>query len=313
MGSNWHRKEERSRKEWVVFVAAGIVLLLVAGAVALGVLLGARKGGGSDAAQQAAAVQSGPSAPAAIAGPPPPVLQPPAAIPPIKLSLSPPAAVPAPVASPPPAAAATASPPPAAPPPAAPVQVPATPAGSPPPAAAVPSPPAASTSPSPSTSKSTYDPSLVAKGTLDGAPDGQSSPSYDPPPVEEDKKGTCEFNPGRELRCRDDMDYGATAVLPVESFQIMHDPEMMEGCGFADLTQIVNGLIKWAYKGKCGVSHYTPARACVGKEGEADGYWRARVMLWPLPGGDPEVCVPLCIKMRGFQNEVTDYGRTGGC
>lgn len=109
------------------------------------------------------------------------------------------------------------------------------------------------------------------------------------------------------------MDYGAITPLPVESFQIMHDPEMMEGCGFADLGQIVNGLIKWAYKGKCGVQYYTPARACVGRPGEADGYWRARVMLWPVPGGDPEVCVPLCIKMRGFQNEVIDYGRTGGC
>ncbi len=41
--------------------------------------------------------------------------------------------------------------------------------------------------------------------------------------------------------------------------------------------------------------------------------WRARLMLWPVRGGDPEVCVPLCIKMRGFQGEVTDYGRTGGC
>lgn len=109
------------------------------------------------------------------------------------------------------------------------------------------------------------------------------------------------------------MDYGATTVFPVESFQIMHDAAMMEGCGFADLGQIVNSLIKWAYKGKCGVSHFTPARACIGRPGEAQGYWRARVMLWPVPGGDPEVCVPLCIKMRGFQNGVTDYGRTGGC
>ena len=38
------------------------------------------------------------------------------------------------------------------------------------------------------------------------------------------------------------MDYGATTPLSVESFQIMHDPEMMEGCGFADLGQIVNGV-----------------------------------------------------------------------
>lgn len=40
----------------------------------------------------------------------------------------------------------------------------------------------------------------------------------------------------------DDMDYGATTVFPVESFQIMHDAEMMEGCGFADLGQIVNSV-----------------------------------------------------------------------
>ncbi len=40
----------------------------------------------------------------------------------------------------------------------------------------------------------------------------------------------------------DDMDYGATAVLPFESFQIMHDPEMMEGCGLADMERIVNGV-----------------------------------------------------------------------
>lgn len=41
--------------------------------------------------------------------------------------------------------------------------------------------------------------------------------------------------------------------------------------------------------------------------------WRMRVMLWPVAGGDAETCVPLCIKMRGQQGQVTDYGRTAGC
>lgn len=52
------------------------------------------------------------------------------------------------------------------------------------------------------------------------------------------------------------MDYGAITPLPVESFQIMHDPEMMEGCGFADLGQIVNGV------GGSGVA-LAAAAACV--------------------------------------------------
>lgn len=146
------------------------MLLLIAGAVTLGVVLGGKKGGGSDAGQQAVA-QAAPSTPIAIAGPPQQATVPPVAASPPQLSSPPPAAAPPPKALPLPVAAPPASPPPAAPPTTAPA-----PGGSPPPAAAVPS-PATPTSPSPSPSKSTYDPSLVAQGTLDGAPDGRSLPS----------------------------------------------------------------------------------------------------------------------------------------
>lgn len=109
------------------------------------------------------------------------------------------------------------------------------------------------------------------------------------------------------------MDYGSTNTVPIENLQLMHDAQQMEPCGFADMTQIVNALVKWAYREKCGIEAFTVSRACIGKAGIADGFWRSRVMLWPLPGGDPTVCIPLCIKMRGMQNTVTEYGRTAGC
>lgn len=116
----------------------------------------------------------------------------------------------------------------------------------------------------------------------------------------------------REWFCKDDM-YGASGPANVTDFLLMHDAEMMEGCGYADMTTVVNSLIKWAYKGDCGIAAFTVARACIGKPGIADGYWRARVQLWPNAESTGELCIPLCIKMRGQQNQVTDYGRTKSC
>jgi hypothetical protein len=37
--------------------------------------------------------------------------------------------------------------------------------------------------------------------------------------------------------------------------------------------------------------------------------WRARVFLWP----DSTACEPMCIKLRGKDDAVSDYGRTVTC
>lgn len=57
----------------------------------------------------------------------------------------------------------------------------------------------------------------------------------------------------------------------ISNLTLMHDAEQMESCGYADMTAIVNSLVKWAYKGDCGVAAFTVARACIGKPGVADG------------------------------------------
>lgn len=52
-------------------------------------------------------------------------------------------------------------------------------------------------------------------------------------------------------------------------YKLMHDPTQMEACGFADMRQIANSLVAWAYKSRCGVEAFTIVRACVGIPGGA--------------------------------------------
>jgi hypothetical protein len=67
------------------------------------------------------------------------------------------------------------------------------------------------------------------------------------------------------------MEYGAVDQTDFTDMKLMHDATMMQSCGFADMTAIVNQLVPWAYKKKCGITSFTIARACVGKPGIADG------------------------------------------
>ena len=62
------------------------------------------------------------------------------------------------------------------------------------------------------------------------------------------------------------MEYGAVDQTDFTDMKLMHDATMMQSCGFADMTAIVNQLVPWAYKKKCGITS-----ACVGKPGIADG------------------------------------------
>ena len=171
MGVPWHRQEERKRKEWVVYLAAGVVLLIVAGAITLGVVLGGKKGSDSgEAAAQASGMALTPTPTPVPASPPPaPVPSPsPAPVP----SPSPAPVVPSPTPAP---AVATPAPVPApvvsSPAPVVPAPTPDIVVASPPPAAT----PTLSPSPKPSTSTgSTYDASMTAVG-ITGAPEGRTS------------------------------------------------------------------------------------------------------------------------------------------
>lgn len=302
MGVPWHKQSEKSGREWVIYAAAGLVLLVVAGGITAGVIIGGKSSSDSTSSQ-------GSASPPAI----PTAAQPTSSSLPASstsgevheastVELSPPPApflASGPVPSPP---AATLPPPPV---PAAAAGFDPPPPPTQPPTAASPAPAAANTTTPAATSG--YDPTFIAPGTTNGAP---PAPGF-VQDVAEGKKGTCEMQGSREWYCNDDMT-GASGP-DISNLTLMHDAEQMESCGYADMTAIVNSLVKWAYKGDCGVAAFTVARACIGKPGVADGYWRARVQLWPNAASTAEICQPLCIKLRGFQNQVTEYGRTGSC
>lgn len=124
MGSAWHKRSEKTRREWVAWAAGGIALLVTAGIVA-GVLVAIRGSGGDEPSPSTAAVQPSDAAPSSP-GPPTTQLPPteasvehaqslpspsPAPVPALKPS---PSAQPSPRPSPAPTTPAPASPAPAA-------------------------------------------------------------------------------------------------------------------------------------------------------------------------------------------------------
>ncbi|KAI3428265.1 hypothetical protein D9Q98_006644 [Chlorella vulgaris] len=294
---------------------------MVAGGITAGVLLGQGGGDDSTAEAQGGAVDLAP--PAVPDGSVKEVSFPDVALAPTPATLPADAATGA-ASSPPPAPAplppsplppTVSGPPPVA----IPAPAPPVPSPAPPPLVAVtapaPPPPVVIAAPVPPAEQPTVeaggpsglDTEFIAAGTTNGAPPAQGFVQA----VAAGKKGTCDMQNSQNWLCNDDMD-GAGGPT-IEDLQLMHDAEAMETCGFADMTTLVNSLVPWAYKRQCGIAAYTVARACIGKPGIADGYWRARVQLWPNAASTGELCIPLCIKLRGFQNTVVDYGRTGSC
>ncbi len=151
MGSAWHTREEKSKKEWVLYASA-IVALLLLGAIAAIVVVatGAAKKGGGGSSSGSAAVDA--ATPVAARSPPPPARQvaeqsTPAATPPPPASLS--------QASKPPPSQPTSRPPPPSPT----AKSPPPPRPSPPPVVRPPPPP-----------PTTFDPSFTAPGTTNNVP-----------------------------------------------------------------------------------------------------------------------------------------------
>lgn len=139
------------------------------------------------------------------------------------------------------------------------------------------------------------------------------APGFVPVVVNSSYEGTCELRTDKNWLCNDGMT-GAVDATDISLLRLMHDPTQMEACGFADMQQIANSLVAWAYAKQCGVEAFTIVRACIGIPGGAgDGHWRARIMLWPKAGSPDPACTPLCLKMRGNHNTLTDYARHASC
>lgn len=151
MGSAWHTREEKGKKEWVLYASA-IVALLLLGAIAAIVVVatGAAKKGGGGSSSGSAAVDA--AAPVAARSPPPPARQ--------VAEQSTPAAKP-----PPPASLSQASKPPPSPPTSRPP--PPSPTAKPPPPPRPSPPPVVRPPPPPPT---TFDPSFTAPGTTNNVP-----------------------------------------------------------------------------------------------------------------------------------------------
>ena len=158
MGSAWHTREEKSRKEWVLYVSAVIALLLIAGIAAAIVV--AKKGSG--ASRSSGSVAAVAAAPAAARSPPPPAGK----VAEQSTSASKP--------PPPPSASQAANPPPPS--PSQPAKPPLSPPTSWPPARPPPPPPKPASPPPvvvvrpPPPPPTTYDSSYTALGTTNNVP-----------------------------------------------------------------------------------------------------------------------------------------------